>query len=160
MTVLRLATVEDAPAGADMQMACWREAYGPLVEPALLDAQLGDRSAWVERWVRRRTDGVGRLVAEAPDGALVGFATAGPGRGEGDAPTELYALYVRASQHGSGLGQALFDAVVPAGVPCSLWVLEPNARARAFYARYGFVADGARRAFEPLGAWEVRMWRA
>ncbi len=40
---------------------------------------------------------------------------------------------------GTGLAQRLWDAVRPEE-PCSLWVLEDNLRAQAFYRRQGFVA--------------------
>jgi hypothetical protein len=40
-----------------------------------------------------------------------------------------------------------------------VWVLEANARARAFYRRHGFEADGAREHFAALDAWEIRMVR-
>jgi ribosomal protein S18 acetylase RimI-like enzyme len=98
------------------------------------------------------------VVAEA-GGELVGFSVVGPGRDEdAPAPTELYAIYARATWWGSGLGQLLWDAVDP-DEPCSLWVLEANDRARAFYRRNGFVADGAREHYSGLDAWEIRMVR-
>jgi hypothetical protein len=42
----------------------------------------------------------------------------------------------------------------------TLWVLERNARGRAFYERCGFVADGARQELRGLGEFEIRMVRA
>jgi ribosomal protein S18 acetylase RimI-like enzyme len=93
------------------------------------------------------------------DGELVGFAVVGPSRDDqAPAAEELYALYTRASWWGSGLGQALWDAVAPEA-SCSLWVLEANARAQGFYRRNGFVADGAREHYDSLDAWEIRMVR-
>jgi RimJ/RimL family protein N-acetyltransferase len=38
-------------------------------------------------------------------------------------------------------------------------VLEDNVRARGFYARNGFVPDGAREFYDDLGTWEIRMVR-
>lgn len=156
--LLRPATAADAVAGAELQRTCWREAYGPIVDPALLDAQLADGPTWERRWQHPPPAGITRLVATYGD-ALVGFATSGAGRRDGDAEHELYGLYVLAAHHGTGLGQALLDASVPADTACSLWVLEDNARARAFYARNGFVPDGTRKRFEPLDAWELRLRR-
>ncbi len=71
---------------------------------------------------------------------------------------ELYAIYVRASWHGTGVGQALLDATI-GDLACSVWVLENNPRAHAFYARNGFVADGLTEYDERLDAAEVRLVR-
>jgi ribosomal protein S18 acetylase RimI-like enzyme len=155
---LRLATPADAEAGAAMHMACWREAYTPYADPALLAERLAMTERFVAAWTKQLIDGPPRVLAEA-DGEVVGFAVVGPGRDGVDvAPTELYAIYTRAAWWGTGLGQRLWDAVRP-GEACSLWVLEDNARAQAFYRRQGFVADGARELYDGLGTWEIRMVR-
>lgn len=156
--VLRPAVATDALAGAALQRACWREAYGPYVDQALLEARVGSEQPWIDAWVRQLAGGPPRVVAEA-GGELVGFAVAGPSRDEEPAAAdELYAIYTRAAWWGTGLGLRLWEAVRPAG-SCSLWVLEANARARAFYERQGFVADGTRELYADLDAWEIRMVR-
>jgi len=154
---LRAATADDAELGGRLHRECWRETYGPLVARDLLAARLGDPLDWVERW-RRLVADQPPLLAVCADGA-VAFAMAGPARRE-DAPTtyELYALYALEAWHGSGVGQALFDAVV-GEKPCYAWVLEDNGRARAFYARQGMRPDGMRKRYDPLGAWELRVTR-
>ena len=155
---LRPAVPADAEAGAALHMACWREAYTPYADPALLAERLASSDRFVAAWTKQLADGPPRVLAQA-DGELVGFSVVGPGRDGVDvAPTELYAIYVRAAWWGTGLGQHLWDAVRPEQA-CSLWVLEDNARARGFYARNGFVADGARELYEDLGTWEIRMVR-
>lgn len=141
-----------------MHAECWRESYGPYVDARLLEERLGDTRRWVAAWTRHLVDGPPRVLAEV-DGELVGFAVAGPCRDdEPRTPYELYALYTRAAWWGSGLGQTLWEAVRPDG-PCSLWVLEANARAQAFYRRNGFAADGAREHYAGLDASEIRMLR-
>lgn len=69
-------------------------------------------------------------------------------------------IYTLARVHGSGAGQLLLDALIGADA-AFLWVLEDNPRAQAFYAKNGFVADGARKLMPP--EWnslpEVRMVR-
>ena len=156
---LRPAVPADAAAGAALHATCWREAYGPFVDDALLRRRVDNADRWTAAWTRQLVDGPPRVLAEA-DGELVGFAVVGPSRDEDAAtPRELYALYTRATWWGSGLGQALWDAVSPDD-PCSLWVLEANARAQGFYRRNGFVADGAREHYAGLDAWEIRMVRS
>ncbi len=155
---LRWATPDDAEAGARLHLACWREAYAPLVDPALLQAQLADPASWAQRW-RDQATRVPRLLALFDD-QPAGFGMAGPAR-EDHAPAalELYAAYVRAAWYGTGLGRALVHGVL-GDRPAYLWVLENNGRARAFYEKLGFRPDGARERFAPLDAWEVRLVRA
>lgn len=154
---LRPATLDDARAGALMHIACWREAYASIVDPGLLEAQVADAESWTQRW-REHIPRHPRLLA-VYDGEPVGFAAAGEGRDrDAPVPTELYALYVREAWYGSGLGHALCEAAV-GDRAAYLWVLEGNDRARAFYERQGFRADGARERFAPLDAWEIRMVR-
>jgi GNAT superfamily N-acetyltransferase len=155
---LRPAVPADAEAGAALHVACWREAYTPYADPALLTERLASTERFVAAWTKQLADGPPRIVAEA-DGDLVGFAVVGDNRDpDAPSPTELYALYVRAAWWGTGLGQRLWEAVRPERA-CSLWVLEDNVRARGFYARNGFVPDGARELYDDLGTWEIRMVR-
>ena len=155
---LRPAVPADAAAGAAMHAACWREAYGPYADPRLLAERLADTDRWLSAWTRQLAEGPPRVLAEA-DGEPVGFAVAGRCRDE-DRPTssELYAVYTRRAWWGTGMGQALWEAVAPEG-SCSLWVLEDNERARRFYEHNGFRPDGARELYADLGAWEIRMVR-
>lgn len=159
---LRPATPDDAAAGSALHRACWQEAYGPYAEPHLLADAVADHADWEQRWHQQLTSGPPRQLAvhEGEGGEeLLGFGVVGPGRDPDLAATdELYALYVRQSWWGTGLGQALLDAVLGLE-PCTLWVLEDNSRARRFYERNGFVADGSRELYERLGTWEVRMLR-
>jgi GNAT superfamily N-acetyltransferase len=72
---------------------------------------------------------------------------------------QLWFIYLLASAQGSGAGQALLDDVL-GDEPASLWVFEANPRARAFYAKNGFVPDGARQPSGFDGAPdEIRMVR-
>ena len=73
----------------------------------------------------------------------VGFAF-----GTGDGRTaELNAIHVVPDQHGTGVGQALHDAVLDDFVTwgcrsAALWVLRGNERAQSFYRRNGWRHDG------------------
>ncbi len=142
--LLRPATVDDAPALGALHMACWREAYAGHLSAEFLARATPQSSAerWVQTITRVAEEGRdGPIIAEV-DGTLLGFAMGGPARIE-NAPrdTQLYALYARASTHGSGLGQRLLDAAI-GGRPAFLGVLDRNPRATAFYERNGFRFDG------------------
>jgi ribosomal protein S18 acetylase RimI-like enzyme len=56
------------------------------------------------------------------------------------------------------LGQRLLDVAIGREA-ASLWVLEGNERAMAFYRRNGFTTDGARADEEFFGVPELRMVR-
>jgi GNAT superfamily N-acetyltransferase len=156
---LRTAVLADAEAGARLHRDCWRESYGPITDLTALEEHLADEAGWTARWATQIEAGFAPLLAVEPEDVPVGFARSGDSRDD-DVPdtVELYALYVRTAWHGSGIGAALFDRVIGTA-PAVLWVLEDNARARAFYRRQGFEPDGARERYEPLSAWEIRMVR-
>ncbi|MCU1474982.1 GNAT family N-acetyltransferase [Amnibacterium sp.] len=155
MTVIRPLTLDDAPATGRMHLAAWHEAYD-----AFLPQRFWDRfteEARIAAFARMATDpwpGQVIVVAER-DGRIVGVATSGPTRtdlphGRPPAtPLELYSLYVLEAEYGSGTAARLLAAVLPDGAAAELWVFEPNARALAFYAKHGFVPDGARFSFGP-----------
>jgi ribosomal protein S18 acetylase RimI-like enzyme len=144
MTVrVRDAELADMAALGILQLACWREAYEHLLSPAFFAGQSAELRA--QRWTqifssRGLTD---RLLLAFDDDALVGFVASGAGRGSEIArDTELYALYIRASHYGTGLGSRLLvDAIGDA--PAQLWVAEQNPRAIAFYRKHGFEFDGS-----------------
>lgn len=68
----------------------------------------------------------------------------GHGNERGTPPRErqLYAIYVLASQYGTGAGQSLLDETLGKD-PAVLCVARENPRAIQFYVRNGFTFDGA-----------------
>lgn len=140
---VRVARPDDARGAARVQIQGWRDTYADLVSAEFLAAF--DEDAATERYAgAARPDRAGFQVAERA-GRIVGLALAGEPREEPDPPRDLqlWILYVERDQHGTGIGQALLDAVL-GDRPAFLWVADPNPRAQAFYRRNGFVADGAR----------------
>jgi ribosomal protein S18 acetylase RimI-like enzyme len=139
--VVRDATPADARALVRCHVACWVEASMPAVDEAFLEAMVTPRRLddWQAHLVApdRRT----ALAADPATGEVVGFSRADVPPG---APAVLQAIYVRAAHHGSGLADTLLRHVLPDGAPASLWVHTANGRARAFYARHGFLADRER----------------
>ena len=95
------------------------------------------------------------------DGEIVGFVGSGPARDENPPrERELYFIYLLDAYHGTGIGQKLFDAAC-GDRPGYLWVAKDNPRAHRFYARNGFIADGAEQHVPFLGEeiHEVRLVR-
>ncbi|WP_433675014.1 N-acetyltransferase family protein [Microbacterium gorillae] len=162
---IRQAALPDAHGLAEVHVRAWREAYAGRMPQSLLDGlSVSDRIA---SWQRILTS---EAEPEAPwrswlsdnEGRVAGFISIGPSRDEDLPPhIELYALYVLADAYGSGAGQALMDVASDFARPTSLWVLDDNPRAQAFYRRNGFAFDGAEKVDEYNGVKlrELRMVR-
>ncbi|MEU6880933.1 GNAT family N-acetyltransferase [Streptomyces sp. NPDC046712] len=118
-------------------------------------------SFWQERAEGASESGksVRQFVAEAPDGSWAGTITVLVERPSdevrfGEAAkvdqTHIVGVYVRPEARGTGVTEALFRAGVewswslpaPEIQRVRLYVHEDNARAGAFYRRFGFVATG------------------
>ena len=156
--LVRPAEPDDAEPLAHCHLACWREAYTGLVDPAPLQAALATPEHRIERWRQILSRPHGNLLA-VDAGEIIGFAATGPVRDDDlDVPLELYALYVRQAWWGRGLGHRLLTAAT-GNEDCSLWVLQENPRARRCYERHGFVADGTEKLDDYFHAREIRMVR-
>lgn len=158
--IVRPPRPDEAEALTDLHLRTWEEAYRDQF-PA---SAWGDGTRewrlrmWTQLCSEPREDQ--RIAVAERDGVLVGFAGTGPS--QDDPPPrerQLWFVYVLASEYGSGVGQALLDEVLGEEA-ASLWVLEANPRAIAFYARNRFVPDGAWRptGFD-TGGDEIRMVR-
>jgi GNAT superfamily N-acetyltransferase len=163
--VIRRAEVADAAAGAWCHLLCWREAYAGIVAPALLLERTSDLERRTERWAAALSEGAVRWIALNPDqlapveDQVIGFSAPGSARDyDAPSPLELYAIYVRQSWWRSGVGTRLLEVAIGKEA-ASLWVLEDNLRAQAFYRRHGFVADGSRVDEPFFGVPEIRMVR-
>jgi GNAT superfamily N-acetyltransferase len=156
---IRSARVEDAAAAAACHVACWREAYANIVDPAVLAQRTGDLTERARRWRQQLEAGTRRWVAVASDDEVVGFAARRLGRDEDiDLPCELAAIYIRRAYWGSGLAARLLHAAI-GDEGAYLWVFEANERARGFYARHGFVPDGTAKHDPFFDRIEIRMVR-
>jgi GNAT superfamily N-acetyltransferase len=138
---IRPAEPADAEALAHLHLDVWDDAYTGLMPQGILDDRRAKVDERVERWQEILAQAERTWVAEGADG-LVGFASTGPARDNDiDDLLELYALYVRASHYGTGVGFALFEETV-GDRAAYLWVLASNERATGFYERQGFRLDG------------------
>ena len=164
MAVVRRATLGDATALAQVHVAAWQAAYRGVMTDAFLDGL--DVRQWAERW--RQTLGGTRgpehtpetvLVVELEGGPLVGFAMTGHERQLSplsEARGELWAINIAPEAWGRGLGRLLLRAAEQAlsdegHGEAVLWVVAANERARRFYERAGWYADGAEKRDASLG---------
>ncbi len=156
--LIRPMTLADCDRVAEIRIGGWQSAYKGLMPQSYLDALDVAQDAERRRAHFSQADGtVVNLVAER-GGEIVGWACHGPYR-DGEARTEdaeLYALYVDPGRYGDGIGHALLQESVRRCTTAGharmlLWVLEHNTRARRFYERAGFRADGTEEPFEVDG---------
>ncbi|WP_369145516.1 GNAT family N-acetyltransferase [Streptomyces sp. R44] len=140
----------------------------PVAHLAFLDTYVDAVERPDAFWIERAEGGsetgdgaVRQFVAEAPDGSWAGTITVLVERPSdevrfGEAAkvdqTHIVGVYVRPEARGTGVIDALFRAGVewswtlpePVIARVRLYVHEENARAAAFYRRFGFVATGER----------------
>ena len=170
--MIRAGSAADATQIAAVQREGWFAAYEGIIPAEIIDRVTApDHGARVRQTFRTRpwqrmllAVAAGREdppQAEEPPG-IVGYASFGPEtdvlsapwphplttHGEDGSVAELYALYVRPAWWSTGTGRALMERVLArtseAGYrSITLWVLRDNRRARRFYERAGFAADGA-----------------
>lgn len=144
---VRAATPDDAVAIAGVHVRGWQRVYRGVVPDTYLDALDPARRAamWTDVIAGRPDD-----VAVCERGSrVVGFAAVGVSRDDDASPEtgELMAIYVDPRSWRCGVGTALMawiDASARAQRwrTLTLWVLEENPGARAFYERVGFARDG------------------
>lgn len=153
-TSTRRAVPTDAHAIAEVHVQAWRAAYQEHISREHLASLTVERrtAQWDEILAVAPGAGTAVLVAEA-EGRVVGFASTCRSR-DADADVlvgELAALYLSPDFWGRGVGRALLRAsergLEGAGFrSATLWVLDQNTRARAFYERNGWGYDGLQKA--------------
>jgi lincosamide nucleotidyltransferase A/C/D/E len=163
---LRPATLQDMAAFVVVRWRSWRAAYTGLMPQGLIAAMdLG--AGWVN-WssaIRVPPTPSVRVTVAGPPGAVHGFSVVSGSRDDdaSDAVGEVRLLYVDPTAWSKGVGAALLSHAVETlrGLgfrELRLWTLRENERARSFYERSGWRADGAEQTVEqPQGSYvEVR----
>jgi GNAT superfamily N-acetyltransferase len=150
-TVLIRPGVEaDAPELGRLHVRAWQWAYRGMLPDDYLD-RLAEQ---VERREQMWRHVIGERQADQPlwvaerDGRVVGLCNTAPARDQPADTGELLAIYLDPDVVGTGVGaalmrQALSDMRARGRRAAVLWVLEANDRARRFYERFGWQADGA-----------------
>ncbi|MFE2169672.1 GNAT family N-acetyltransferase [Streptomyces sp. NPDC059447] len=145
----------------ELRLGALRDPAAAVAFLETLEGALSQDDAYWQRRAAGAAEGRGarQFVAEAGDGSWVGSVTV---LIEAQGATDFFGevieqqqghvvgVFVRPEQRGSGLVERLFDAGLewawsleePATERVRLFVHEDNARAEAFYRRYGFEATG------------------
>lgn len=159
---VRKAGYEDAGGIAVVHVRTWQAAYrGHMPDDFLDGLDVDARTARWREWTQQ--SGACIFVVEDPDHRISGFSSCCPSR-DADADTkiaEIRAIYVHPEKWRNGAGRSLmsaslaqvkahgFDAV-------TLWVLDANVRARAFYESIGFIVDGASKTVQLRSDFSIR----
>jgi ribosomal protein S18 acetylase RimI-like enzyme len=142
--LVRRARLDDAAAIAEVHVRTWQVAYEHVFgAERLAGIDLAGREGLARRFA---TDAAYDAFVAEDDGRIVGFVACGVPEEPGE-QRELFAIYVLPESWGSaaasGLMHAALDAMQSRGVDDAiLWVLDDNPRARRFYEREGWHADG------------------
>jgi ribosomal protein S18 acetylase RimI-like enzyme len=138
----------------DLHVATWAVTYRGRVPDAWYCKQLAIHRVrdWADVVRRQRALGGGVLAARC-DGRIAGLCQYGPTEDDDDDPRRvghIHRLYVDPARQRTGVGRALLttstDRLRQMGVSAAtLWVLETDDRARAFYESLGWEADGERK---------------
>jgi ribosomal protein S18 acetylase RimI-like enzyme len=142
---IRRARLEDAAAIAAVHVRTWQSAYEHVFgAERLAGLDLAAREGLARRLA---TDPESDAFVVEDEGRIVGFVATGPPEEEGE-ERELYAIYVLPEAWGTEAGTGLTQAAVEAmrarhAADAILWVLDDNPRARRFYEREGWYADGS-----------------
>ena len=155
--VLRTGNDDDLAAVGALHYHSRAAAYRDLLPPEALTfgspEVLGEWWAERVRWERETH----RLTVAERDATIVGFTYLGPSEEPG--MIELYAIHVEPARVGAGIGRDLMaDALPHLGEQPVLWVLGGNERARRFYEKGGWFADGMTRE-APIGGRMTRQLR-
>ena len=138
---------------AKVHVQGWQETYGGLVSDEYLDSPTllqTRQQMWTQLLTTNRQNWTIAVAGSEDENGrqIVGFSSYGPSRQQDlidEFPIELFTLYTLAEVHGQGTGKLLLDAVLKPGDAMVLWVAENNPRAKSFYKKNGFVADGAKK---------------
>ena len=148
MVEYRNASAKDADTLAELGATTFTHTFGHLYEPDDLAVFLKSHSP--EAWEKELTDPAFAVRVAEVDGRMVGYAKLGPPhlpfepRGEA---AELRQLYLVEEMKGQGVAHALMDWVIDRARDrradhLYLSVFTDNHRARRFYEKLGFEAEG------------------
>ena len=138
--MIRPARPADARAIARLDVETWRTTYAGMLSTSYLLGLSERRRELGWRGVILREPRDVRVAVE-PEGAIIGFGSCGPNRGDRFFSGEVFTLYVAPDWQNQGIGRrlmvALFRRLVASGRRSAIvWVLRDNP-SRFFYERLG-----------------------
>jgi GNAT superfamily N-acetyltransferase len=155
--IIRPAEPDDAREITAVWVRAWQVAYAGVVPAEFLMAMDVESHVPYRRKRIAELAPPSAMLVACEDEGVVGFANVSgyrtdPGETVGPDVGEVCGIYVHPSRWSTGTGYALMEAAVAqlrktGFTDVRLWVLDENPRARRFYERFGYVADGAAKMF-------------
>ncbi|MGC4093276.1 MAG: GNAT family N-acetyltransferase [Polyangiaceae bacterium] len=160
---VRTALPSDVSAIAQLHVRAWQIAYRGHMSDEFLSRLDPVRRA--PMWERSVADPKVLVLVALQREKLLGFCSVVPTRDADAAPetAELTTIYVEPERCRAGVGSALLEAAIEQAShrtfrQISLWVLDGNLGAQAFYRAHGFEPDGAAKT-EQLPGFSIRELR-
>jgi ribosomal protein S18 acetylase RimI-like enzyme len=147
---IRAARPDEAPLLAELSTRTFRETYASNSDPAEIEAHVA-REFTVEKQAALLASADSTVLLALRDDAPVGYAIVAfeppPACVTGDRPIAIERIYLARDVLGIGAGSVLMEACLAEARrrgADTIWlqVWEENARAKAFYARWGFQPVG------------------
>lgn len=143
---IRLATLDDAKYCADIHAESWNFAYSDIVPIEIINQH---NAGWLLIWNKMLTNNIDSHYVILLDDVIIGFLVISVSRDDDlkESFYEIVSLYLSPNYIGLGFGKRTMHWIINE-IKCrgyiniSLWVLEENNRARRFYEKAGFRADG------------------
>jgi len=146
----RRATSDDAGGLGEVHVEGWRWGYRGLLPDADLAAlDPVERAAKWAEWLGPDAPDDSFVIVAEDDAGVCGFVSAGATRDDDvRGGAEVYAIYLAGRAASRGVGRVLLERAehelrCEGFTEAVLWVLATNDRARAFYDKRGWHADGA-----------------
>jgi GNAT superfamily N-acetyltransferase len=164
-TEIVLGKPTDGDALRDVHVATWAATYQRRVPHPFYEERLAQHR--VQDWdqiVRRQSSSGGGVLVAKSGGRITGFCQYGPSEEDGEDPAlvgHIHRLYVEPARQRTGVGRALLavatDRLRQEGTfAATLWVLESDDRARAFYEALGWKPNEKRKS-SPTADLEYRL---
>ena len=145
---IRNADIQDAAVLAQIHALSWQAAYPGIVPDEVLYEFTPDNRRPI--FEKALIEGIGEYTLIFDGDTAAGFLSLGKcwDTDAGETCGEIWSIYLRPDCRGRGIGARLMhwglEELKKRGyLEATLWVLEENLTARAFYENLGFTLDGA-----------------
>lgn len=138
---IRRAVISDARKVAEVHLNTWRSTYSGIIDKEYLNRlSIDDFEKSRENTIRNEK--LHNIIAETPNGKIVGFAISGYERTNDQTyKGEISAIYLLEEYQNIGIGKLLFDECVNSLIrdnfnSMKIWVLKAN-KYQKFYKKFG-----------------------